>query len=208
MPESGMRRPPLASGHAPDQQPRRRVDDEGDDEEDQAELDERVAVNLRSRFGELVGYGRGDGERRVEERGRYLGPVSDDHRDGHRLAHRATEAQDDRAGDARPRVLEHDARSLPPGRSEREARLALRAGHGAQNVGRDRSDYGHDHDGENYSRRQHPEPAYVPLKDRQKSERRLHGRVDVIAEQGREHEYAPQAVNDRGYRGEQLHEER
>src|SRR5438874_2418871 len=58
-----MCRLPLAARHGIDQQPRRRVNHEGDDEEDQPQLDQRVTIDFRSRFGEFVGDGRSDGER-------------------------------------------------------------------------------------------------------------------------------------------------
>src|ERR1044071_3888181 len=59
---------PLASRHCVNQQPCRCVDYKSDDEQDQPEFDERVAVNFGSGFGEFVGDGRCNSERRLEQR--------------------------------------------------------------------------------------------------------------------------------------------
>ena len=47
--------PSRRSAYAPNHQPRERVDDDANDEEDQAEFDQRADVNAGRRFGELVG---------------------------------------------------------------------------------------------------------------------------------------------------------
>src|SRR5207248_1380467 len=63
-----MRHLALAAGHAPHKQSCQRVDREGYDEQYQAKLDQRIAIDLGRGFSELVCNGRRDGERRIEQR--------------------------------------------------------------------------------------------------------------------------------------------
>ena len=58
---------PLAC-HRPDEQPRDHVDDERDGEEHEADLDERVQIQIVGRLGELVGEDRGHRVLRREQR--------------------------------------------------------------------------------------------------------------------------------------------
>src|SRR5689334_21518703 len=102
-----MRHLSLTPRHRVDQQSRRGVDDEGNYEQYQPQLDQRVAVDFGRGLCEFVGDGRSDGEGWLEQRCGYLGPVAYDHRDRHGFAHGATQAQYDGAGDARFRVLQN-----------------------------------------------------------------------------------------------------
>src|SRR5215472_13485699 len=83
----------LSPGHAPDQDAGKRIYDESDHKQYEAELNECLPVHLGSGLGELIGYGGGDGKGRVEQPGRNLGSVPYYHSHRHGLADGASESQ-------------------------------------------------------------------------------------------------------------------
>ena len=158
-------------------------------------------------LGELVGDDRGHRVLRREQRRRDPRVVADHHRHGHRLAERAAEAEHDGADDAGARVEERDRGRFPPRRAERIRALTLRARHRLQHLARDRRRERNDHDRRGSRPADSmPTPSGGPLKSGSArspvGQRRLER-----ANRRHEHEDAPQAVDDRRNRREQLGQE-
>src|SRR5665213_1754242 len=109
-----------------DEQARDSVDDDGEGEEDQAQFDQGAGVELAGGFGELVGDYGGNGIAGGEEGGFDFGIVADDHGDGHGLAERTRQSQEDGTHDAFLGVGDDDIPSgLPAGGAEGQCGFAL-----------------------------------------------------------------------------------
>ena len=132
--------------------------------------------------------------------------VADHHGHGHRFAERAAEAEHDGADDARPRVEERHPNGFPSGGAERVGPLALRLRHLLQHLTRDRRRERDDHDGENHRRRQHADAERRTAEQRQLLQPGRCRRLE-LAHDRHQHEDAPEAVDDRRNRREQLGQE-
>src|ERR1700731_1366306 len=95
-----------AACDGPDHEAGDGVDDDGDKEEREADLDERAEIDVAGGFGELscndAGEGVGGGEEGLAD----VGVVADDRGDGHRFAEGAAEAKHDGADDTDTRVAQ------------------------------------------------------------------------------------------------------
>ena len=136
--------------------------------------------------------------------------VADDEGHGHRLAQRAAEAQHDAADHADLRVRQHDVPDDFPRRAaEAVGRFLEHRRHDLEHVAHHRSDERNDHDRQDDAGRQHADAVGRALEQRPDephvAERLRQHRLHVVAEQRREHEQAPHAVDDRRDRGQQLH---
>ena len=138
---------------------------------------------------------------------RDLRVVADHHRHRHRLAERAAEAEHDRADDAGARVEERRADRLEARRAERVGAFALRDRHRLQHFARDRRGEGDDHDGEDQRGRQHADAERRTAEERQRRAASPAAHVSSARTSGHQHEDAPQAVDDRRNRGQQLGQE-
>src|SRR6266481_5596035 len=76
------------------------VDDDGDEEEREADLDERAEIDVAGGFGELSCNDAGEGVGGSEEGFADVGMIADDHGDGHGFAERAAETEHNGADDA------------------------------------------------------------------------------------------------------------
>jgi hypothetical protein len=188
---------------------RERVDDQRDDEEQQPGGEQRRAVDRGRRgLAELVGDHRRQRVALVEDLLADGGRVADhqDHRDG--LAQGAPEAQHGGARDAGPRVRE-DGRTdhLPARRAERKRGLLVVGRHRGDDLAGDGRDDGQDHDREDQPCDEVARAGDVAAHPGQEREG-VGGPLHRGAQLGDEEEHAPQAVDHRGHRGEQLDENR
>ena len=135
--------------------------------------------------------------------------VADDEGHRHGLAERAAEPEHDAADDADPGVGQHDvAHHLPGGAAEAVGRLLQHRRHRLEHVARDRGDERQHHDGEDQAGGQHADAVgRAGEQRRQHRDRRRTPRSGTAArllQERREHEQAPDAVDDAGNAGEQL----
>ena len=194
----------------PDQQLGNCVDDDGDDEEGEADLDQGAAVQVAGGFGKLVGDDGGHGGAVGEQRSVDLGGVADDHGDGHGFAQSAAQAENDGADNADARIAQNaDANHLPARGAQSQHGFALRVGHGGHHLSGERGDDGQNHDGENDAGGDIAEAGGVVVgKKAGPAERLDQSRIHVLAKQRHQHEDCPQAVDDAGNGGQQFGDER
>ncbi len=135
--------------------------------------------------------------------------VADDEGHRHRLAQRAAEPEHHAAGDPGARVRHHHFPDHFPGRrAEAVGRLLQHIRHGFEHVADHRGNEGQHHDGQDQSRRENADAEWRPLEQlahhRDRPEHIDQPRLHVLLQEGREHEQAPDAVDDAGDRGQQL----
>ncbi len=183
------------------------VHEEREHEQDEAGRDERGAVQrIGRRLVELV---RDDGGERVALGEDVLGHVrrvADDERHRDRLADRPAQAEHRRAGDARAGVRQHrHLDHLPARRAERERGLLVIGRHGEDDLTRDRGDDRDDHDREDQAADEEVRARDGGADERQERERVAQPGLDR-AHLRDEDVHAPEPVDDRGHRGEELHQ--
>src|SRR5215831_14313256 len=83
------------------QKPREPVDHDGEGEQYQSELDERLQIQLAGSFRKFISDHCGDGIARSQKRRLNSWRIADDHRNGHRLAERPRQREEDGSEDAR-----------------------------------------------------------------------------------------------------------
>src|SRR5580704_3273535 len=124
-----------AAGDGPDHETGDSVDDNGDEEEREADLDQRAEIDVGGGFGELSGNHAGQGVGGGEEGFADVGMIADDHGDCHGFAERAAETKHDGADDADARVAQDaDANHLPARGAESEDGLALAVWYSSHDV--------------------------------------------------------------------------
>src|SRR6185437_1145336 len=100
------------------------VDHNGDEEENQAQLDERGKIHRLIGFGEFVGDDAGHGVARGKDIFRDQAGIPDDHRNGHGLAQRAAQRKQDAGKKSRLGIGQYDAADhLPASRTQAIGRL-------------------------------------------------------------------------------------
>src|SRR5205807_9926007 len=82
-----------ALGSGDNQQARKAVEDEGEDEKHQAKLDQGLRMELTGCFGEFIGDHGGDGISGREQRRADHRRIADNHGDGHRFAEGPSQGQ-------------------------------------------------------------------------------------------------------------------
>src|SRR5216684_2331324 len=118
-----------------DEEQRKDVDRQRDQDEDETDLNQRALVHVPGRLDELVGDDRGQRVARRKDRMGDLGPVADDHGHGDGLSKRASQREDRGAEDpGAGRRQDHVPDRLPPGGAERDGRLAQTSWHSADHV--------------------------------------------------------------------------
>ena len=136
--------------------------------------------------------------------------VADDERHRHRLAERAAEAEHDAADHADLGVRQHDVPDDFPGRRADAVRRFLEhRRHDLEHVAHHRGDERNHHDRQDDARPtacrcRSARPGTAGRGAGTSPERLRQQRLDVVAEERREHEQAPHAVDDRRNRRQQL----
>src|SRR5207247_3512159 len=131
--------------------------------------------------------------------------VPDRQRDGHRVADRPSEAQDDRPEDPRTGgPQDRDAGRLPAGGAEAQRGLSLIVRDREEGLPRHRGDGWDDHDREDDARGELVRPDGISLEDGQETEDALDHRLDRDPHDRAEDEDPPQSVHDGRHRGEQF----
>ena len=135
--------------------------------------------------------------------------VADHEGDRHRLAERAAETQHDAADDADPGIGQHDLPDdLGRRRAERIGALLQHRRHGLEHVAHDRGDERQHHDRQDEAGGQHADAERRPGEQQADAgnvaERVDQRRLDVLLQKRRQHEQAPDAVDDARDRGQQL----
>ena len=191
-----------------DQDASQAVEDEGEEEEDEAELDQRLEIKVAGGFGEFVGDDGGDGVAGRKERGADGGRVADDHGDGHGFAESAREREEDGAHDAGAgEGDDHFPGGFPTRGAESESGFALIARDGEKNFTRDRDDVRNHHDGEDDAGREEADAVGGAGEKREEAERVAERGLNVFAHHRDDDEDAEQAVDDAGDGGEKIDEE-
>ena len=131
--------------------------------------------------------------------------IADDEGDRHRLAERAPKPEQDSAEHADPCIGEHDPPHHFAGRrAERVGALAQYGRHRFEHVAHYRGDEGQHHDGQDKSGGQHADAERWPFDQkpdpRNGAECVDQGRLDMLLHKRRQHEEAPNAVDDAGDR--------
>src|SRR6266700_638696 len=198
-----------AACDGPDHQTGDGVDDDGDEEERESDLDERAEVYVAGGLGELS---RDDTRESVgggEEGFADVRVIADDHGDGHGFAERAAETKHNGTDDADARVAQDaDTDHLPTCGAESEDGLALAVRHSSHDVAGQGGDDGENHDGEDDTRSQQPH-AEVRATEEARPAQGLHQEgTDRVAHQRHEDKDCPEAIDDAGDGGEQLRKER
>ncbi len=189
----------LVAADAPQEQPRHRVDDDGNQQQQQTQFDEHGAEKILVGLHVLIGEPAGDRVTDGEEREADLVAVTDEHGHRHRLAQGSAQGEEGAGDDARSGVGQHHSPDrLPARRPQGQRAFALGARHRLADVEADGGDIGHDH-----HRQDQPggeQPAAAGVRSTQESDDALHDR--------RQHEDAPETVDHAGDGGEHLDEER
>src|SRR5581483_2197698 len=134
---------------------------------------------------------------------------ADDEGDRHGLAQGAAQSEHDAADDAGPGVRQHHAADhLPGGAAQAVGGLLQHRRHGFEHVAGDRGDVRQHHDAEDDAGGEHADavgrPGEHPGQYRHAGEQLDQQRLDVFLQERRQHEQAPDAVDDAGDAGEQL----
>ena len=93
---------------------------------------------------------------------------------------------------------------FPFRRPQTQSGFPLVVGNGEQNFARDGNDERHDHNGEHQARGKKADPVGRALKQRQESESVLERGLHLGAHQGHENEHSEQAIDNAGYRRQQV----
>ena len=121
---SGMSPRILAASHGPHQKLGQGIDDDGNQEQRQADLDQGGEIYIPGCLAELIGQDAGHGLAGSKQRLGDLWTISDHHEDGHGLAERAPQPENDAANDSGARVAQHaDANHLPTRCAQRQNTL-------------------------------------------------------------------------------------
>src|SRR5438552_10457396 len=199
--------PAAAPGSGDDQQTRKAVEKEGQEEEHQAKLDQGLRMELAGGFGEFIGDDGGNGISGRKERSADDGRIADDHGDGHRFAERSGKGQENGTKNARAgKRNDNFPRGFPARGPERECSFALVTRDGEKHFTGDGNDIGDDHDGEDDARGQEADAVGGALKKREEAERVLESRLNVLTHQRNDDEDAEHAVDDAGDGGEKIDE--
>ena len=129
--------------------------------------------------------------------------------DGHRLAQRAAHAQEDAADHRRAGVGQHDVPDhFGGGGAQRVGRLLQAGGHGEEDFAHHRGNERDHHDRQHDAGREHADAqrraAEQRAQHRPGAHVLVHPGVDVVAQQRRQHEQAPHAVDDGRNAGQQF----
>ncbi len=206
MPEEPTARGPSTLQPA-DQQPRPDVQDDGDDQEQDRELVERREPEPGQRIQEAVDEPARNRRPLGEQRRGRLVDVVDDEGDRDRLANRAAEPEDRRAGDAGGRRTEdREAGRLPAGRPQAPRSLAKLLRDGAERLPRQRGDRRDDHDREDERRGEDVHPPGAAGERAGSAGQAGQGRLHRGPQQRHQDGDGPEPVDNTRDRRAQVHE--
>ena len=159
--------------------------------------------NCRAMLAAMVWeFWRGDGVERHE-----VGRGRQHEGDGHRLAQRPAQAEHGAGDDGRAAVGQHGhLDDLPPGGAQRQRRLLVQSGRLEEHLAGHRGDDRQDHHRQHHGRGEHGATGGGggAGEERDEPEVVLQPRVRPPGQQRRQHEDAPQAVDDARDRGQQV----
>src|SRR5438046_6019833 len=162
---------------------REKVHQDGYPKKNQPNFEQCLQINISWRFGEFSGTHAGKGVPRLEQRRDDLLSVAYHHRYGHRFAQSASQPKNHGAEQPFLCIAQHrNAGCLPASRAETVGGLSLQIRHTAQNLARDRSDDGENHDRDDYSAGQHAWPVDWPAEERGPTEEAFEPREGIIVQ--------------------------